>query len=110
MKGMADIEPGVCGFSAKVVAECADEQNVRFSIDSPCEKVCAWALELGGQGEVDAWAEVGGTAGIVLGTAQKHLKGCCSACAVPMGAFKAMQVAAGLALPKDVGIKLKVEE
>ncbi|MFN2352102.1 MAG: hypothetical protein ABR497_09170, partial [Kiritimatiellia bacterium] len=35
-----------------------------------------------------------------------NLKGCCAGCAVPVGVFKAMQVAAGLALPKDPTITL----
>ena len=31
---------------------------------------------------------------------------CCSGCAVPVGIFKGMQVAAGLALPKDIRIAI----
>jgi hypothetical protein len=38
------------------------------------------------------------------------LKGCCAGCAVPAGLFKAMQVAAGLALPKDINIRLTKED
>jgi len=34
------------------------------------------------------------------------LKGCCSGCAVPCGIFKAMQVAAGLALPAPASIEI----
>jgi hypothetical protein len=37
---------------------------------------------------------------------KETLTGCCAGCAVPVGLFKAMQVAAGLALPKDITIKL----
>jgi hypothetical protein len=44
-----------------------------------------------------------------LTTAREHLKGCCAACAVPVGAFKAMQVAAGVALPKDVTLGMSLE-
>jgi len=40
---------------------------------------------------------------------ENGLKGCCAACAVPIGAFKAMQVAAGVALPKDVSLDIKAE-
>jgi hypothetical protein len=35
---------------------------------------------------------------------------CCAGCAVPAGLFKAMQVAAGLALPKDITIRLAKSE
>ena len=38
-----------------------------------------------------------------------NLHGCCAGCAVPVGLFKAMQVAAGLALPKDIEIALSLE-
>ena len=50
-----------------------------------------------------------GSAGVVLTTARESLKGCCAACAVPVGAFKALQVAAGVALPKDVMLKITAE-
>ena len=47
---------------------------------------------------VDGYAEIGaGSDGVILTTARESLKGCCAACAVPVGAFKAMQVAAGVA-------------
>lgn len=35
--------------------------------------------------------------------------GCCAACAVPIGIFKVMQVATGVALPKDVTLKITAE-
>jgi len=41
---------------------------------------------------------------------QAVLTGCCAGCAVPVGLFKAMQVAAGLALAKDIAITLAKEE
>ncbi|MFA5343106.1 MAG: hypothetical protein WC381_03995 [Kiritimatiellia bacterium] len=59
---------------------------------------------------LDSYAEIGaGADGIILSTARETLKGCCAACAVPVGAFKAMQVAAGVALPKDVTLKIDSE-
>jgi hypothetical protein len=56
------------------------------------------------------YAELGaGADGVVLTTARESLKGCCAACAVPVSAFKAMQVAAGVALAKDVTLTMTVE-
>ena len=56
---------------------------------------------------MDGYAEIGtGAEGIVLTTSNAVLKGCCAGCAVHAGAFKAMQVAAGVALPKDVTLKI----
>ena len=40
---------------------------------------------------------------------QAESKGCCAACVAPMGAFKVMQVAAGVALPKDVTLRMRKE-
>jgi len=47
--------------------------------------------------------------GVVMAIARGSLKGCCAGCAVPVGVFKAMQVAAGLALPKDIRLKIARE-
>jgi len=40
----------------------------------------------------------------ILKSAAEILTGCCAGCAAPAGIFKAMQVAAGLALAKDIQI------
>lgn len=41
----------------------------------------------------------------MLGTSRETLRGCCAGCAAPSAVFKAMQVAAGVALPKDITLK-----
>jgi len=41
-----------------------------------------------------------------MAVARECLKGCCAGCAVPVAIFKAMQVAAGLALPKSIRIEI----
>ena len=62
------------------------------------------------KGPVDGYVEIGaGSDGVVLTTARESLKGCCAACAVPIGAFKAMQVAAGVALPEDITLRMSAE-
>ena len=110
MKAKAEIDAGVCGFKTIAVVTCEDEQHVEFDIHSGCEKVRAMAASLKDKGPVDAIHEISPVApSIVLTVARETLKGCCAACAAPVGVFKAMQVAAGLALPKDIGIKLSKE-
>ncbi len=105
----ATIDAGVCGFVTEITASCEDEQNVRFRIESPCENIQGLAGRLP---EVDAYSEiVTGFDGEVHKAARASLKGCCSGCVVPAGIFKAMQVAAGLALPRPVAISLeRIEE
>ena len=101
------IKAGVCGFVTAVVAASDDMQNVRFTIDSDCENIRKLAV---GLPTVDAYAEVGaGFDGIILTTAHATLRGCCAGCVVPCGIFKAMQVAAGLALPAPVSIEIGVD-
>jgi hypothetical protein len=110
MQARADIAAGICGFRTRCRATSEDDQNVTFEIESECEKVRTFAAKLKARGTVDAFQEISGTGeSVVLGTAREVLKGCCGACAAPIGVFKAMQVAAGIALPKDVQLKITRE-
>jgi len=110
MKAKAEIDAGICGFKIIAIVTCDDDQHVSIDVHSGCEKARAMAASLKDKGPVDAYQEISpATDSIVLGVAREALKGCCAACAVPVGVFKAMQVAAGLALPKDIGIKLSKE-
>ncbi|MBU4200708.1 MAG: hypothetical protein KKG09_03475 [Verrucomicrobia bacterium] len=110
MKALVVVDGGICGFQTKIHAESEDSQNVTFRIASACEKARKFGEALIARGQVDGYAEIGaGTDGVVLTTAREILKGCCAACAAPIGVFKAMQVAAGVALPKDVSLKMTAE-
>lgn len=101
----ATINAGVCGFVTEVTACCEDSQHVSFEIVSPCEKTQKFADALP---TVDAYAEIdGGFSGEVLTAVRGCYEGCCSGCAVPIGVFKAMQVAAGLALPRAVSMEFE---
>lgn len=102
------VQAGVCGFVTQARAEADDDLTVRFSIESGCDKVRAFGADLVEAGPVDALEEISrGNEGTVLSTAARHCKGCCAACVAPDGIFKAMQVAAGLALPVDARIELR---
>ena len=110
MKAWVVVDAGICGFQTRIHAESDDSQNVTFSIVSGCEKAQAFGKALIAKGPVDGYGEIGaGADGVVLATARESLKGCCAACVVPVGAFKAMQVAAGVALPKDVTLQITTE-
>ena len=99
------IQAGICGFITHVSAESEDNQNVNFGIKSNCEKIEALAVKLNTIQPVDAFQEISLTGeGKIMPIVRETLKGCCAGCAVPVGVFKAMQVAAGLALPKDISI------
>ena len=108
MKCTAEIAAGVCGFATTVVAE-ADDELVALTITTDCQKVQGLAEALHGR-QIDAYEEIHrGHDGAIMTAVRAHLLGCCAGCAVPVGIFKAMQVAARVALPKDVTIAMEGE-
>jgi len=110
MKAKAQVDAGVCGFKAVIHAASVDGQFVTFNITTDCDKNKAVADALRALGPIDAFQEISPQGeGAVMGTVRSHLKGCCAACAIPVGIFKSMQVAAGLALPKNIAIKVSKE-
>ncbi len=106
MKCSARIEAGVCGFQTTVTADSPDEQMVTLAIRTDCEKIAALAEALSDK-QIDAYDEIArGSEGVILSAAREKLLGCCAACAVPVGIFKSVQVAGGVALPKDIEIRM----
>ena len=99
------VDGGICGFITDIEADSEDSQNVKFKISSTCEKIQKMSQKLP---VVDAYSEIStGFDGELYKVIRADLKGCCSGCAVPVGIFKSMQVAAMLALPKDITIKME---
>lgn len=108
MNVQAEIDAGICGFHTRVVAHSEDSQQVQFDITSGCEKIRGWADTLQHKQPIDAYQEISPAhEAVIMMTAKSQLTGCCAGCAVPVGIFKAMQVAAGLSLPKDITITIK---
>jgi len=103
-----EIQAGICGFRTHGVVASDDAQHVTFRIESDCAKIVELAKQLAAKGPLDAYGEIDARTGsALLETARSVLTGCCAGCAVPVGLFKAMQVAAGLALPKNIAINLE---
>ena len=98
----AEINSGICGFSATVKTQ-KDGRKVKLSIESDCQAIQNLAEELT---EVDPFQEItfrgSGPRSLELGA--KHCFH--TACPVPVGIIKAVEIEAGLALPKDALIKL----
>ncbi len=101
------VNAGICRFVTNAEAKCEDGQLVDFVIESPCEKIQALARAIKEAGTIDAFEEINPSGeSVILSQTRATLKGCCAGCAVPIGFFKAMQVAAGLALPEDISIQI----
>ncbi|MFA5864283.1 MAG: hypothetical protein WC975_06305 [Phycisphaerae bacterium] len=110
MKANVSVDAGICGFHTKIMSVSEDGQTVEFQIETGCEKIKALAQALKEKEPVDAYQEISPTGeSVVLSVVRSTLKGCCAGCAVPVGLFKAMQIAAGLALPKDIMITISKE-
>ena len=108
MKTNVEIQAGICGFKTNISAASEDQQNVTFAVESDCEKIRTLATRMKDIQPVDAFQEISPNGeGKIMPIVRETLKGCCAGCAVPAGIFKAMQVSAGLALPKDISITFK---
>ena len=102
----AEICAGVCGFNTTVIARKNGNGRIDLDIQSDCKSVQKFAAELT---SVDAFREFSFRRGSpeTLELAPKCLAH--PACPVPSGIIKAVEVEAGLALPRDVTIKILKE-
>jgi len=111
MKATVEIDAGICGFSTTARVDSEDGQNVTFDIKTACGKIRQFANAVEAKGPIDAYQEISANGpAVILTAARENLTGCCSGCVVPVGFYKAMQVAAGPALPKDITLTLTKEE
>ena len=83
--------------------------HVELRIGSDCETIKELAELIKARNPINAFQELTPIAeSMVLAVCRPILqkKGCCEACVVPVAICKAMQVAANLALPKDVVVEI----
>jgi hypothetical protein len=99
----AEIESGICGFCT-TVKTTSEGRKVRVEFETDCGYVEQLSEALT---EVDPFREISyrGEGPVTLRLAAEHLVH--PACPVPAGIIKAIEVEAGLALPKDASIKPK---
>ncbi len=100
----AVIHSGICGFTTRIEATpSGDGLSVDLTISSDCAAVQKVAAELS---QVNAFREITyrGEGPQVLALARRLNH---TACPVPAGIIKAVEVAAGLALPASASIELE---
>ena len=104
---VVEIDAGVCGYNTTVRAIRGPGYSVQISIESECPHVRKIGEEIT---EVDALQQIGLRGGLppVLQTAYTLCAH--AACPVPSGLVKAIEVAAGLALAKDVTMRVSTGE
>ena len=104
-KGHAEIFAGNCGFSTQVEAEMQGKV-CQLHITSECAAITRLAENLT---EVSPYNEISFRRSMPQ-TYEKGIEYCNhAACPVPSGIIKAVEIAAGLALPTDVTIKLSTD-
>ena len=103
---LVNVQPGICGFPAQITATADEDLQVNIKIQSGCPAIQAMEADLQG---LDAYAEV--LSGWGTSTVNKSATQHChhAACPVPAGILKAIEVAAQLALPKDVVMEIRKE-
>ena len=109
MKASSKVDAGICGFKTRITAETEDGMNVDLKIGSDCDTIKELTLLIRAKGPFNALQDLTPIAeNVVLAICRPVLqkKGCCEACVVPLAMCKTMQVAANLALPKDVTIEI----
>jgi hypothetical protein len=106
-----EIDPGVCGYPVAVTARSEDGRHVDFTFECDCDLIAEYAARVAEIAPVDAIQTLSPDENLILAEARKVLQnaGCCEACVVPAGAVKAMYVVTGLALPRDVSMKIPRE-
>jgi len=98
----AEIHAGICGFTT-VVEATMDGKVCILEINSDCEAVRKLARNLS---QVEPFQEIS-FRGVMPRTIEMGIAHCAhAACPVPVGIIKAVEVAARLALPQDVSIRL----
>jgi len=98
------VEAGVCGFVTDVEAVLDDSQKVTLNISSDCPHVMALAEDYRqSEGMMEIFLPFGES--LLFKAAKNSLKH--SACPVPTAIMKAIEVACGLALPRDVSMRVE---
>ena len=100
------VEPGICGFPCTVRAQKLDNKTVRVEItESECKQIQRLSNHLSEISLRELFLPM--TRNPVYIAAEKS--GCHPSCAIPLAVLKAVEVAWGVALPRDVRIKFKHE-
>jgi hypothetical protein len=94
------IQPGACGMPVTVEVKKKDKKTFSVTITSECKMAEKLGAEIPELTLMDAFKRVLDNPVYTKGaTCLKHV-----ACPVPSGILKALEVEAGLAVPKDVSI------
>ncbi|RMG01608.1 MAG: hypothetical protein D6726_09200 [Nitrospirae bacterium] len=102
----AEIDPGICGLKTTVVVRKKSGKEYEILIESDCEMVEKLGEKVPSLNMMDIFKRITDNPIYKEGTVcLRHVS-----CPVPSGILKALEVEAGLALPKDVKIVFSKEK
>jgi hypothetical protein len=97
---IAEIDPGICGLMTKVTVEKTGKKEFSLRIESECEMVEKLGEKIQTMDMMDVFKRILDNPVYREGSAcLRHVS-----CPVPSAVLKALEIEAGLALPKDVKI------
>ena len=98
------VKAGICGFVSEIKVETEDMEISKIAIDTDCAYIKGMEKELQ---DIDGVVEIFEkfNTSKVYEVASRHCKHL--ACPVPCGIIKGIEAACGLALPKDVEMKIQ---
>ncbi|MCR6544462.1 DUF6951 family protein [Dehalobacterium formicoaceticum] len=99
----ACISAGICGFETTVSVEDLGDYQFKLKFITKCPNIPKMAADIETVNVMDELFKKGESK--VLNAAVKHLPHV--SCPVPSGTLKALEVTAGMALPKDASITIK---
>ena len=100
-----EVNPGVCGFTATILARADEDGKIRVEIESECTYVQELAEQLGVLDPFKEWNSFFESA--VFKSANTCINH--TDCVIPTAILKAVNVEAGLALPADVILRITRE-
>ena len=95
-----EVKSGACGFSVLITAEKGKDKKIHISLETECEMVRQMLCDISTLDIMTLFS--GWLSNPVYKSASKRLKHV--SCPVPGGILKAVEVEAGLAVPKEVSI------
>jgi hypothetical protein len=105
MQGRVDIEAGICLHKTSAVASTDDMRMVTFTMETTCANI-ERLQEIVASGEAyDAYHEIDTRVESDVVAAGRTAR-VCTDCIVPVSLLKAMRIAAGLAMVKDVHVSV----
>ena len=102
-----NVDPGICGLKSKITVESSDMMSAKVSIESDCPDIRKMGENIKEIDSMkDVFAKLGDSTVYQLG--KKFCKH--GTCPVPGAILKGVEVACGLALPKNVHIEIEKKD